>query len=251
MVALSHWGISDTQERIAEATRPWNNAKGDNDDKSVTLYELADYASGKYDLATYVRPNGTVELLKKFVANDIPVVARTLTYPDKDMVHYRVIRGYDDARGVLIESDGINGPNFEVRYDDWMHLWKDYNYSYPIVVPRDMKGIVEQILAGERDEKVAWQNAKTRAESALSKIQAICSPTTTLSPRSTIFVITKEPCANSRRSHPDLTRRFLWYQRRAHRSVLQTREIRPRTRTRRPRYQRQQQIRLGALLAKG
>ncbi|MEK7479661.1 MAG: C39 family peptidase [Patescibacteria group bacterium] len=212
LVALSHWGISDTQERIAEATRPWNNAKGDNDDKSVTLYELADYASGKYDLATYVRPNGTVELLKKFVANDIPVVARTLTYPDKDMVHYRVIRGYDDARGVLIESDGINGPNFEVRYDDWMHLWKDYNYSYLIVVPRDMKGIVEQILAGERDEKVAWQNAKTRAESALSK-----NPSDMFSHYNLVTALYylrdyEGTVREFEAVAPDLTRRFLWYQ---------------------------------------
>lgn len=169
LIAMSHWGVRDTQEAIAEATRPWNNPKGDNDDKSVTLYELAEYAEAKHDLATYVRPNGTIELLEKFIANGIPVVARTLTYSDKDMVHYRVVRGYDDARSVIIESDGINGPKFEVPYDDWMHLWKDYNYSYLIVVPPEKKGLVEQILAGERNEKMAWQNAKTRAESALSK----------------------------------------------------------------------------------
>src|SRR3989344_6837338 len=37
MGALSHWGIRDSQEVIAQATRPWNNPRGDNDDKSVTL----------------------------------------------------------------------------------------------------------------------------------------------------------------------------------------------------------------------
>jgi len=169
LVALSNWGIRDTQEAIAEATRPWNNPNGDNDDKSVTLYELADYAKAKHGVATYVRPNGTLELLKKFVANDIPVVARTLTYADKDMVHYRVVRGYDDEAGVIIESDGINGPNFSVAYDAWMHLWKDYNYSYLIVVPQEKKALVESILGNERDERTAWQNAKARAEGKLSE----------------------------------------------------------------------------------
>ena len=212
LVALSHWGIADTQEAIAEATRPWNNATGDNDDKSVTLYELADYASDKYDLATYVRPNGTIELLKKFVANDIPVIARTLTYPDKDMVHYRVVRGYDDARGVLIESDGINGPKFEVSYDDWMHLWKDYNYSYLIVGPPEKRGRAEEILGNERDGKSAWQNAKTRAESALSKNQndlfAHYNLVTALYYLGDYAGTVREFEA----IEPDLTRRVLWYQ---------------------------------------
>src|SRR3989344_7237607 len=169
LVALSHWGIADTQEAIAEATRPWNNATGDNDDKSVTLYELADYASDKYDLATYVRPNGTIELLKKFVANDIPVIARALNDPDKDYVHYRVVRGYDEGKRIIIQSDGIEGPNESYTYDEWLHIWKDYNYSYLIVVPPEKKSLVEAILGEEKDEKTAWQNAKERAEAELAK----------------------------------------------------------------------------------
>lgn len=168
MIALSHWGIKDTQEAIAEATRPWNNPKGDNDDKSVTLYELADYAKAKYGLATYVRPNGTIELLKEFIANDIPVVARALMYPEDDIVHYRTVRGYDDARGIIIQSDGIGGPNVELSYKDWMHIWKDFNYSYLIVVPPEKQALVERILGDNANERAAWQNAKARAEEELS-----------------------------------------------------------------------------------
>ncbi|MDP3958313.1 MAG: C39 family peptidase [bacterium] len=168
LIALSRWGIDDTQERIAAGTRPWNNPKGDNDDKSVTLYELADY-SAQYGLATYVRPNGDLGLLKQFVANDIPVIARALTYADKDYVHYRVARGYDEDRNVIIESDGIEGPNEEYSYDKWMHLWKDFNYSYLIVVPLSKQALVEEILGDEKDAKTAWRNAKERAETELKK----------------------------------------------------------------------------------
>lgn len=168
LIALSRWGVNDTQERIAEGTRPWNNPKGDNDDKSVTLYELADYAS-QYGLATYVRPAGDIELLKKFVANDIPVVARALTYADKDYVHYRVVKGYDDEKKIIIESDGIEGPNQQYSYDKWMHLWKDFNYSYLIVVPLSKQKLVEEILGEEKDAKTAWKNAKARAEADIAK----------------------------------------------------------------------------------
>ena len=169
LIVLSHCGVRDTQEAIAEATRPWNNPKGDNDDKSVTLYELADYAEAKHKLATYVRPNGSIELLKEFVANDIPVVARALMYPQDDIVHYRVIRGYDDERGVLFESDGIEGPNQTYTHAKWMHMWKNFNYSYLIVVPSSKKALVEQILGEEANERTAWQNAKARAQAELAK----------------------------------------------------------------------------------
>lgn len=212
MVALSHWDIKDTQEAIAEATRPWNNAKGDNDDKSVTLYELATYAESEHSVAAYVRPNGTIELLKKFVANDIPVVARTLTYPDKDMVHYRTVRGYDDARGLLIESDGINGPTFEVAYDDWMHLWKDYNYSYLIVVPQGKKALVEKILGEERDERTAWQNAKTRAQNALSKNSNDYFAHYNLVTALYYLGDYEGTVREFEKLEPQLTRRVLWYQ---------------------------------------
>ena len=169
LIALSRWGITETQERIADGTRPWNNPTGNNDDKSVTLYELAHYAENNHGMITYVRPNGNIELLKKFVANDIPVLTRALMYKDDDIVHYRVIRGYDESKKILIESDGIEGAFKKYTYEKWMHMWKDFNYSYAIIVPEEKRKIVEAILAEEKDEIVAWKNAKTRAESEIAK----------------------------------------------------------------------------------
>lgn len=169
MAALSHWGVSDTQEAIAEATRPWNNPNGDNDDKSVTLYELAAYASEKYGMTTYVRPNGTIDLLRAFIANDIPVVARTLMYPEDDIVHYRTVRGYDENAKTIVESDGVYGPDKVVSYQDWMHLWKNFNYSYLIVITPDKKALVERILGAESNEQTSWRGAKARAEDELAK----------------------------------------------------------------------------------
>ncbi|MBI4079620.1 C39 family peptidase [Candidatus Kaiserbacteria bacterium] len=212
MGALSHWSIEDTQEAIAEATRPWNNPSGNNDDKSVTLYELAAYTQEKYGLATYVRPNGDLELLKEFIANDIPVVARTLMYPKDDIVHYRVVRGYDDGAGVIIESDGINGPNFSVSYDDWMHLWKNFNYSYLVVVPPEKKTLVENILAGERDERTAWQNAKARAENGLAKNPGDMIVHYNLVTALYYLGDYEGTVREFEKIEPALTRRVLWYQ---------------------------------------
>jgi SUMO ligase MMS21 Smc5/6 complex component len=168
MINLSRWGIVDTQEKIKEATRPWNNANGNNDDKSVNLFELALYASSTYGLVTYVRPNGDIDLLKKFVANDIPVLTRTLMYPKDDIVHYRVIHGYDEKRKIVVESDGVGGKDVPYSYDDWMHLWKDFNYEYLIIVPTKKKQLVEKILGDDLNEEIAWGKAKERAQKELS-----------------------------------------------------------------------------------
>lgn len=212
MVALSHWGIKDTQEVIAEATRPWNNPNGNNDDKSVTLYELADYASARHGVATYVRPNGSLELLKEFIANDIPVVARTLMYPNDDIVHYRVVRGYDDVAGKITESDGINGPNMTMSYDEWMHLWRNFNYSYLIVVPPEKKALVERILESERNEKTAWQNAKERAESELAKNRSDMIAHYNLITALFYLGDYEGAVREFEAIEPNLTRRVLWYQ---------------------------------------
>ncbi|HEY4514103.1 MAG TPA: C39 family peptidase [Candidatus Paceibacterota bacterium] len=168
LIAMSHWGIKDTQADIATATRPWNNAKGNNDDKSVTLFELADYASVKHGLAVFVRPNGNLETLKKFIANDIPVLTRALMYDDQDIPHYRVVHGYDDATQMITQTDSINGRDKTFSYDKWMQMWKDFNYAYLIVVPPEKKELVESLLRKEVNEKVAWQNAKSRAETELA-----------------------------------------------------------------------------------
>lgn len=170
MIALSYWGIVDTQEKIADGTRPWNNRNGNNDDKSVTLYELETYTNDIHpSMVTYVRPNGDINILKKFIANDIPVLTRTLMYPDDDIVHYRVVRGYDDTKKTIIETDGYYGKKYTYTYDEWMHMWKDFNYSYLILVPKEKKELVEKILEEDADEQKAWQHAKERAIDEFSK----------------------------------------------------------------------------------
>jgi len=210
MIALSHWGVKDTQEAIAEATRPWNNPRGDNDDKSVTLYELADYARERHGLATYVRPNGTIELLKEFVANGIPVVARTLMYPDQDIVHYRVVRGY--GAETILESDGIGGPDVSLTDGEWMHIWKDFNYSYLIVVPPEKRALVERILGSDADEKAAWQGARARAERELAKNPDDALIHYNLATAAFYLGDYEGAVREFEKIEPQLTRRKLWYQ---------------------------------------
>src|SRR5690606_183463 len=94
-MALSYYGINISQEELGSNLRPYQVASGDNDDKSTTLEELA-AKSKEYGFVPFHRPVGSAEVIKQFIAHDMPVITRTWTKPDEDIGHYRVIKGYNE-----------------------------------------------------------------------------------------------------------------------------------------------------------
>jgi predicted double-glycine peptidase len=167
-MALSYYGINKSQEELGQELRPYQNPHGDNDDKSVTLDELADKAK-EFGLIPFHRPNGTITLLKLFIANNIPVITRTLLKEDDDIGHYRVIKGYDDTIGELIQDDSMDGHNLRYSYSLFERLWQAYNYEYLIFVPKDKEQIAASILGEDRDEKTSWEKAAKNSEKELSE----------------------------------------------------------------------------------
>jgi len=160
-MALSYQGIQKSQEELGLILRPYQIPGGDNDDKSVTLEEVANLAKS-YGLISLLRPNGDIETLKKLIANEIPVITRTWLGPDEDIGHYRVIRGYDDATQTLIQDDSYQGGNLTYSYAEFEKLWQPFNFEYLVLVKPDQKELVRKILGEDYDEKTAWQNALER-----------------------------------------------------------------------------------------
>lgn len=167
-MALSAYGISISQQEIGKELRPWQNSQGDNDDKSVTLEELAE-KSKDFGLVPYLRPNGNFDLLKQFIANDIVIVTRTLLEEGDDIGHYRVLYGYSDINQTILQNDSMDGKALEFTYDHFNRLWKPYRYEYLALVPKEKVKIAETILGEEVDEKIAWGNSVRTLTSELSK----------------------------------------------------------------------------------
>lgn len=167
-MTLSYYGLNKSQAELGVELRPYQNSIGDNDDKSVTLEELAE-KSKEHNLTPYHRPNGNTQMIKLFITYDIPVIARTLTKPNEDIGHYRVIKGYDDSQAVLIQDDSLQGKNLTFSYDEFNVLWKRFNYEYLVLVPTDKLKIAEQILGEDVDEKTAWTKAVQNAENELTQ----------------------------------------------------------------------------------
>lgn len=167
-MVLSMFGKHVSQDELASKMRPFNNPYGGEDDKSVFADEFVRYAK-QYGFEAVERPNGNRETLKKFVANGIPVVVRTMLNDHEDIGHFRIVRGYDDKQGVLIQDDSYQGPGLEYSYDSFDQLWQPFNYGYIVVYPAGKQQIVDQILGGEKDSVVAYQHSIERAEHELAE----------------------------------------------------------------------------------
>lgn len=167
-MALSYYGINETQQKLGQDLRPYQIPNGDNDDKSVTLEELAE-KSKEYGFIPYHRPNGNIELIKLFITYDIPVITRTLTKANEDIGHYRIVKGYDSAEQNIIQDDSLQGKNLNYSYEDFNVLWKRFNYEYLVLVPSEKVEIAEAILQEDVDQKTAWTKAVQNAENELTQ----------------------------------------------------------------------------------
>lgn len=159
-MALSYYGIDVSQQTLGQSLRPWQNAYGDNDDKSVTLQELAE-KSQEYGLVAYFRPAGNIAVIEQLVALDLPVLTRTWLHAGEDIGHFRVIVGYDQQKQQLWQDDSFQGDDRVYSYADFLNLWQAFNYEFLVLVPAQKQAAVEAILqAGAlQDENQAWEKA--------------------------------------------------------------------------------------------
>ncbi|MBI4097145.1 MAG: C39 family peptidase [Candidatus Levybacteria bacterium] len=219
-MTLSMFGKYVSQEELAQEMRPFNNPFGGVDDKSIFAREFATYAR-KYGFESLHRPNGTIDLLKTFVANDIPVVVRTLLNPYEDIGHFRIVRGYDSAKPGTVQNpakqniivdDSYNGPGIEIAYSDFLSMWQPFQYGYILVFPKEKQDVVNSILDKEEDETVAWQSALERAEKELKQ-----NPNNTYAQFNIAIAqyhlgSYENAVVSFEKAEPNLPPRMLWYQ---------------------------------------
>src|SRR3990170_5842929 len=210
-MALSWYGISVSQEELAQKMRPYQVANGDNDDKTIFTQEFAQRAEA-YGLKTVNRVNGTIDLLKLFTANDIPVVVKTWLKPGEDIGHFRFVRGFDEAKQVVIVDDSYHGPNRRVSYYDFLSMWQPFNYAYIILYPAEKEELVRTILGGEGDESVAWKGALERAKEEEKLDSQNIYPVFNQATAHFHLGEDKESVSDFERVEERLPRRMLWYQ---------------------------------------
>ncbi|GAA4021519.1 hypothetical protein GCM10022631_39620 [Deinococcus rubellus] len=138
--AMSYWGSTQTQAQIAP------RLKDDAFDKNVNFSELKPYAEAQ-GYFVHQGVNGTLPLLKSLIASGYPVVVETwfVTGSDGGMNHDRLLSGYDDSKGTFRAYDSYLGPKLSLKYAELDRLWRGYNRSYMVVVPKSKAGNLKSI----------------------------------------------------------------------------------------------------------
>lgn len=167
-MALSYYSINISQEDLGRQLRPYQNPQGDNDDKTVTLAEAAKKAE-EYDFLVYQRPGGSIQILRQLISLNLPVVVKTWLEPGEDIGHFRVIKGYDQNKKLIIQDDSLQGKNLTYTYQQFNRLWQAFNFEFLILAPQNKQQKVEKILGDLVDETSAWQQALQLADSQLSE----------------------------------------------------------------------------------
>lgn len=165
-INLSYWGWQGTQEDTAAFLKP------NSDDKNVSPIELYNFlASIGYD--AYIRVNGDVETLKRFIAAGYPVlVEKGLQCAPEEGArcsdwfgHYSTVVGYDDTAQTFIMQDTFRGQDYKLSYSEVMRNWRAFNYLYMVIFPagpqRDAE--VQRLLGSAADLQQNYTEALARA----------------------------------------------------------------------------------------
>ena len=158
-MALTYYGRTERQADAAKFLKP------DWDDKNVSPNEMAAYVQ-QSGYGVTVRVGGTLDDLKRLIANGFPVIVEKGFEPEPDkgwMGHYLLLSGYDDTQGVFITQDSYLGPDRKVSYSEIDKYWRQFNRLFIVPYPLDDARRVESLIGPE--------NASAMHEKALATAQ--------------------------------------------------------------------------------
>ena len=127
-MSLSYFGSKLDPNTVTAYLRPNNGVKGS---KNVESNRIVDYLHGQ-GMHADAYHGGTVDRIKRLVAVGVPViVGQWQNRTDHAGIgHWRVVRGYDDAKGIFLINDSMEGAAVPISYAEFDDLWPVYDYVY-------------------------------------------------------------------------------------------------------------------------
>ena len=155
-MAMSYYGWQEDQSAAGSALKP------NREDKNVSPQEMVAYVEEASNLKAIARMGGTLDLLKRLVANEFPVVIETgAMFEAYDWIgHYRALVAYDDAyqRFYFFDSflgvgDGAQG--VAISYDEVDRDWQAFNRTFIVVYEPQREGLLRSLLDSHWDAQDA------------------------------------------------------------------------------------------------
>lgn len=180
-MSLNFWGWTGSRDDVAAEVKPGeNNPKLDfiqrgKTDKNVMPYEMVDYVNNQTDFNALQRVGGTPDLIKRFIANGLPVIIEK-GYYERDyngkiswLGHYLFVTGYDDSQQAFIVQDAYLEPGESIQspYDKFDEGWRAFDYLFMVVYPDDKSVLVNDLLGEYLDPEQSNTIALERANNEI------------------------------------------------------------------------------------
>ena len=153
-IALSYFGWREDQEYARQQLRP------DREDKNVTPEELVEFVNQKTGIRALWRNGGNLELLRKLVANEFPVILGTGFMPEAyDWIgHYRTTVAYDGAYFYFYDSfmgTGTDNQGYAVLANEVDANWQHFNRRFIVLYAPEREQKLLDILGEYADDSRA------------------------------------------------------------------------------------------------
>lgn len=175
VMALTYFGRVHSQRDTAAVIRP------NPEDRNVTPQEMAGFVNAQEGLRSVARVNGDLNLLKRLLANEIPLIIEIGFDPPGEYQwlgwygHYLLPVAYDDATSQVWVYDSWLGtsevpqtnadPNGRVlTYDELDSYWSQFNWSYLVLYEPEQEVLVSELLGEALNDDVMWRAALERAQ---------------------------------------------------------------------------------------
>ena len=114
---------------------------------------------------------GTIDRMRRLVAAGVPVIV--MQWQNRGdhagIGHYRVVRGYDEAKQLFVVNDSMTGPSQTLPYAEFDDLWGFYDYRYIPVWNDKLAPAVARVLGDDADASANVRRAITHMESRVAQ----------------------------------------------------------------------------------
>jgi len=163
-MALHIYGWEGSQADIASFVKPVLQ------DRNVNPEELRYYVRTQAGwLNLEYRVGGTIEILKRLLAANYPVIVESVTSldpndalgPNDDLwaAHYLLLTGYDDATQEFTIQDSYHGADLKISYSQLEKDWYPFNNLFMVIYFPQYEEEVKTLLASNWDPSLNRQTA--------------------------------------------------------------------------------------------
>lgn len=176
-MALHMYGWEGDQADIAAFIKPVLQ------DRNVNPEELRYYVRTQAGwLNLEYRVGGSIDLLKRLLTANYPVVVESVTSldpndalgPNDDLwaAHYLLLTAYDDAVQEFTVQDSYHGADLKISYAQLQAEWKPFNNLYMVIYFPQYEDEVKTVLASEWDPDQNRRNALAASEAGTAETPA-------------------------------------------------------------------------------